>query len=284
MEATAPGNVGIQSRPSGGLKYEKPAPLFENLTPQGGRVDARQCIAEGTTLWVVVAAIFGLIGFIFAIAASFGVALLLLPIGIAIDWVRRRRVYATIRGNHLKVTEYQLPELYQCARVYAQRLGMAEVPEIFVGDANTVNGVAFRIFGRRMIVLTDDLLWGAQRENRPHVAAFTLAHELAHHALGHTKGLRSYLSRMLPVLSRHDELSADAVALQLLGDRQGAYESIAMLTVGPQLMAHLNFPELMKQAESVAQDRLWKKAEGGHTHPLLLRRLDRLRHIPLARR
>jgi uncharacterized membrane protein len=94
--------------------------------------------------------------------------------------------------------------------------------------------------------------------------------------------LRAYLSAILPRLARLDELSADAVALQLVGTREAAYEGIMMLTVGPQLLKYTNRQQLLQQAEEVAADSATQKAERQLRHPLLLRRLSTLRTVQLG--
>lgn len=120
--------------------------------------------------------------------------------------------------------------------------------------------------------------------DRPTALQFIIGHELAHHALGHTSLFRLALARVVKPLSRLDELSADATALQLLGNREAATDGMLMLTIGPQLIPYVDRDALLRQASEVAENKLSKKAEAGLTRPLALRRLAALQaaeiHFP----
>jgi Zn-dependent protease with chaperone function len=129
---------------------------------------------------------------------------------------------------------------------------------------------------RDALIANDDVVWGAIDHGIPDALRFILAHELAHHALGHTGTLRTAMRTTLLPLSRLDELSADAVALQLVGSRDAALEGLTLLTVGPQLYKYVNLAELRQQAKRVAGDKQTKKAGRQLSHPLLLRRLARI--------
>ena len=74
-------------------------------------------------------------------------------------------------------------------------------------------------------------------------------------------------------MKRLDELSADNVALALVGDTQVAFDGIKLLITGPQLSHFINDDALRAQAEEVVAARISKKAERAMSHPLNLRRL-----------
>ena len=95
---------------------------------------------------------------------------------------------------------------------------------------------------------------------------------------GHTGLVRSMMRAVMRPLGRLDEMSADNVAKALVGDSKAAVQGLALLTVGPQLLKHLNMTALEEQAREVASSKLSKKAERNLTHPLLLRRIDNVMH------
>jgi Zn-dependent protease with chaperone function len=196
----------------------------------------------------------------------------------------RRRIQAQIRGTCLEVGPQQLPEIYACAKAFAERLGLKEVPQIYIVEGNTANAAATRLGSRNLVFLIDDIVWGALKAGDPNALSFIIAHELAHHALGHTGALQTYLSLSYRPLSRLNELSCDAVALQLVAEREAAYNGIIMLMVGPQLVPYVNRQALFAQAQQVAQDKATKQAERAHTHPFIARRLHALREVPLQAR
>lgn len=139
------------------------------------------------------------------------------------------------------------------------------------------NGFAVKLGKRELVLLTDDVIWGALQSRDPHALGFVVGHELGHIALGHTGAFRSMLSTAFKPLSRADELSRDNVAAKLVGNVDIAVHGVTLLTVGPQLLAYLNDEALLTQAQQVCADRLSKKAEKKLTHPLLLRRIGNLK-------
>jgi Zn-dependent protease with chaperone function len=248
------------------------------LKSDGPLVAAASHRAAGTGLWLTLA--YGVLALV--VIVSLGTTLLALALGWVIDHAFSRRVLARVRGSSLQVGPHQLPEIEQCVRNFAMRLSMAEPPMVLVAEASELNAIALRIGKRKCILLLDDVIWGAVEYGLPDALRFVIAHELAHHALGHTGALRSYLRIVVPRLSRLDELSADAVALQLVGTREAAHEGLMMLTVGPQLLKYINREQLLRQASEVTRDKATRKAERPLTHPLLMRRLQMLCEVPLA--
>ncbi len=111
-------------------------------------------------------------------------------------------------------------------------------------------------------MLIDDVVWGAAATKNPKILAFVIAHELAHHALGHMGFFRRRIAEMQKGLSRCDEFSCDAVAAQLLQDAAACKEGLCLLLVGPHLFSQVNTIELEKQSLEVRNDKYTKKAVG----------------------
>ena len=257
-------------------------PKFPDLLGPGVPVRARDFQASGTTLHRSFAYTAFLLCMAALIVATLGTLLAVLVVGWIGDLLLRRIMLAQLRGTCLEVGPNQLPEIYACAKEFAQRLGLKEVPQIYIVEGNTANAAAARIGSRRHLFLVDDIVWGALKTGDPNALSFIIAHELAHHALGHTSALHTYLAFSYRKLSRLDELSCDAVALQLVGDREAAYNGLIMLMIGPQLVPYVNRAELFAQAERVAADKATLKAERAHTHPFIARRLFELGRVRLG--
>lgn len=241
-------------------------------------VDATALVEPGTggrvVLGYVMLAVLGLV----LAASTAGVGLIGLLVAPIVDWFRWKKVRAALRGSGLQVSPQQLPELHRAIAEMSTRLGMKEAPDCYIVESNVANGFAVKLGTRDIMLLTDDVVWGALQGSEPRALGFIVAHELAHIALKHTSTLRTIMRTSVKSLSRVDELSCDNVALALVGDRKVATHGLAMLTVGPQLMAHINDAALLQQAASVTADPQTLKAEKTMTHPLLLRRIDRLQH------
>lgn len=246
---------------------------FPNCDAQGPIVDARALIEPRTGLAIalgtVVLVFFGLICIV---VFYLGIALL---IGLLLDYFRQRRALAHLKGSSIEINEAQFPEIHACAQTVAQRLGLREMPAVYLAEGNTINAVAMRLAGRRVVVLIDDIVYACLNSGDPRALSFIIGHELAHHALGHTGYFRSQLSRMMKWLSRLDEFSCDAVANQVVGDPSVSAKALVVLLAGPQMVRYVNSAQLVEQARQVELDKQSKKAEKHLTHPLLLRRLFR---------
>lgn len=259
-------------------------PSFPDLNPTGPQVNAKDHEAAGTALHAGLAWAVAGIAIFWLVVGTMGIGLLAFVVAFLLDIFVRKRVMASLRASCLELGPQQLPEVYACAQVYSQRLGLKETPRIFIAEGSALNAASLRVGARRVVLLLDDVVWGALKAGDPRALSFVLAHELAHHALGHTRGLRRYLSQVYRKLSRLDEFSCDAVALQLVGERDAAYNGLIMLMVGPQLLPFINRDQLFKQAQEADADKHTKRAERVHTHPFLARRIHALRNIPMARR
>lgn len=257
-------------------------PKFPDLLGPGAPVRARDFETKGNALHRTIAIAVWSVFTLALILGTMGGILFAFALGWIVERFLRRRIQAQIKGTCLEVGPNQLPEVYACAKAFADRLGLKEVPHIYIAEGNTVNAAAVRLGSRNIVYLIDDIVWGAIKAGDPNALSFVIAHELAHHALGHTSPLQMYLSLVYKPLSRLNELSCDAVALQLVGVREAAYNGIIMLMVGPQLVPYVNRAALFAQAEAVGNDKMTKKAEKAHSHPFVARRLWELRNVGLG--
>jgi len=251
---------------------------FPQLLADGAPIDTKSHIEPGTSLVTALTYVIGGLLLIIGIAASAGFLLLALIIGPVVEYFFRKRAMALLRGSSIEVGPEQFPELHNCAATYAGRMGLKASPAIYIFEGNTINAVAARVAGRKVIILQDDLVDACLRSGNAQTLAFVLGHEMAHHALGHTGLIRASLRLSLKKLSRLDEFSCDSVANALVHDSRVSATAITLLVTGPQLMPYLNLDALMKQAQEVSMEKAAKKAERKLTHPLLLRRLARFFH------
>ena len=253
-----------------------PAAAFPSLKFAGQSVDPREHVEDGTSGAQALGVVASVIVFVVLIAITYGVALVALPIGLVADYFNRKKIMALLRGSAIEVGPAQFPELHACAQDFARRLGMKQVPAIYIVEGNVINAAAARVGSRQVITLVDDVVDACLRSGDPQSLGFILGHEMAHHALGHTGRFQSLLASSYKKLSRLNELSCDAVALALVGDQQVAALALLVLLTGPQLAPYVNRAALLQQALAVADDKTTLKAETRLSHPLLLRRLQRI--------
>jgi Zn-dependent protease with chaperone function len=249
------------------------SPAFPDLEFGSDSVQASAHVSPGTTWRAVLGWILVGGSMLVATIASMGMFLGVLLFGAIAAWFQNRKTKALIHGQAVKIDAAQLPELHTCVESFSARLGLKEVPEVYMLEDGVVNGFALKLAGKNMMLLTDDAIWGALQSNNPQSLGFIVGHELAHFALGHTGYLRNLVRTVFPPLKRLDELSADNVARELVGDEQIAFDGVKLLVVGPQMSHYMNDEALRAQAEAVVANKLSKKVEKTMSHPLLMRRL-----------
>lgn len=237
-------------------------------------VDPGQYLSSGAGFYAVIGWIMLGVSLIVVAATTMGIGLIGLAAGAIGAWFAAKKARAYIRGSAIQVSSEQMPEIHSVVQEFAHRLGMSETPELYLAEDSVANGIAVKLGKKNIIILTDDAVWGALASPNPKALGFIIGHELAHIALGHTGMVRSMMRAVMRPLGRLDEMSADNVAKALVGDSKAAVQGLALLTVGPQLLKHLNMSALEQQAREVAGSKLSKKAERNLTHPLLLRRID----------
>ncbi len=245
------------------------------LNPHGAPVNAKNYIEPGTSGAKTLAFFAACFGVLILGVVSYGILWVVLLFSPIINYFNRKKAMAQLKGSAIEIGPEQFPELHECAQAYAQRLGLKSAPAVYLVEGNVINAAAVKVAGRHVIVLMDDIVDACLRSGDTRTLAFILAHEMAHHALGHTSTIRGWLSRAMKKLSRLDEFSCDAVANALVGDPQAAAKAIVLLVSGPQLLPYVNVPRLCQQAREVQQDKHSEKSERELTHPLILRRLSR---------
>ncbi len=239
-------------------------------------VEAKEYVAKGTGFHVFLG-FFGLIfGFLILTLATSGIALLGLLILLLFSYWQSKKAHAILHGSGLRLSESQMPTIYASVVNQSKRLGMKEVPEVYIIEDNSQNAFALKHGNKSHVVLVDDLVYGALMTKKPKVIDFIIGHELAHHALGHTNTLRGMIRNYFRPLSRLDEFSCDAVAHALVDDPEVTKDALMMMLVGPHLTKLVNHESFEHQVQEVAKNRYSRKGERILSHPLLLRRYARI--------
>lgn len=249
---------------------------FPDIAVDGPQVDASRYVEPGTSGFVTIAWIVAGFFFLIGVVCTWGILLIVALIYPLVAWYVHRKAAAMIHGSGVRVTEAQFPEIYRCAEVFRNRLGVSREVAVYIVETNVANAFAVRYGKKNVILLTDDLIHGCLAANNPQILSFIIGHEMAHIALEHNALMRSWCARHLNKLGRLDEYSADAVATALVGDKTVAFNGLLLLTVGYGLLPYVNPESIVAQAREVAGDKYAMKAEKSLTHPLLLNRLYRV--------
>jgi Zn-dependent protease with chaperone function len=183
-----------------------------------------------------------------------------------------------LRGNGVRVSERQFPELLGMARRHAAALGLDRVPDLFVLQSGGVlNAFATRFLGRDFVVVYSDVLAMAESRGEDAVS-FIVAHELAHVRRGHLKHRWLTLpGRMVPFLgaahSRACEYTCDRFGAHC--EPAGAVDGLLVLAAGRELYHRVAARDFARQVET--EGGFWVRwAELISTHPQLPKRVAAL--------
>lgn len=155
-----------------------------------------------------------------------------------------------IRGNSMRLSREQLPEIYAIFERHCEKLGMEHVPELYLSDSVDASH-AFSVRKRDAIVLSTDNL--GSPADMSDVIAFTLGRELGALRLGHASWmsdlLLSYVSKVHPIkapLSKVRTFSCDRYGAFLAPD---GVRGLLVQVTGRRLLKGMNVADYLKQTE-----------------------------------
>ncbi|MBI2568925.1 MAG: M48 family metallopeptidase [Candidatus Schekmanbacteria bacterium] len=230
-------------------------------------------VVVSSLVWLVV--IVSLVGILYA--AAIGVVVL----------IAHALFLAHVTGNGVKLGPDQLPHLYQKVVAAARKLGLAEVPEVYLLEAGEVlNAFATKLLRRRFVILLSDLVDACEQAARgeggePDELDFVIAHEIGHLAAGHlTWGLLLLPARAVPWLgpaySRACEYTCDACGHVVVGDLETSSRALALLAAGGSQARRMNLDAFVDQRRDTG--RFWMAVfELNASHPYLSKRVAALR-------
>lgn len=188
---------------------------------------------------------------------------------------------AHVRGNGLRVSETQLPELYARCQEAARKLGLASMPEVYLVQSHGIlNAFATKLLSRRFVIINSAL---ADACTDPRQLDFVVGHELGHLAAGHLAWnallLPFYLVPWLgTAYSRAREYTCDRAGLVCCGGLEPAMRGLAVLAGGGRSAAALNLPAFMAQRKGTGA--FWMAVlELNSTHPYLCKRAAALQEF-----
>jgi Zn-dependent protease with chaperone function len=184
-----------------------------------------------------------------------------------------------LRGNGVRISEHQFPEVYEIYKKKVAELGLAREPAFYLVEAGgSLNAFATRMFFRDYVVMYSDLVEAAYEEGEKAVA-FVIGHELAHIARGHLlKGALTFPMIILFPLRlawmRACEYTCDEVGARLAGE--GAETGLTILAAGKRLYRRIDVDRYSDEASREGGFWVWL-AQVMSSHPHLPRRIRALR-------
>jgi Zn-dependent protease with chaperone function len=230
------------------------------------------CVVVSLVIYVVLA------GTILGGGQAAGTVLLYLIVGIIVYFLLHGLHLGHVRGNGVRVSDRQFPELNAMAEQHSRRLGMDETPAIFVLQSGGVlNAFATRFLGRDFVILYSDVLALASQKGGKAVS-FVVGHELGHVRRKHmTRRALLYPAMIFPFLgsaySRACEYTCDRFGNAL--DPEGGVDGLLVLAAGRDLYTQVSSAEYGRQCET-EHGFFVRFAEILSTHPNLTKRVAAL--------
>lgn len=185
-----------------------------------------------------------------------------------------------LRGNAVRISEKQFPDVFKVLAEQSQALGLKTVPVMYVVQAGgALNAFAIRLFKINHVVLFADVFELAYKDGMDAVS-FIIGHELGHLKRNHVGFLKNILilpARLVPFLgsaySRACESNSDNIGYALAP--RGAKNGLLILSVGKRLYKQVDTKEFLANFE---QEKGWATwwAEITSTHPFLVKRIKAL--------
>jgi Zn-dependent protease with chaperone function len=190
---------------------------------------------------------------IFLVIFTFGMIIpIMLFIGL-LGWFGHSLLITWIKGNAVKITPEQFPDLHALYLQTCARLGIHKRPELYLAQADgMLNAIATRFMRRDYVVLLSGVVDAL--EDRPQAIKFYMGHELAHIK-------RKHLSRhwwlwpamiyplLAPAYSRAKEYTCDRYGFASCDNLDDAKRALAVLAAGPERWKTINIAAFESQAQ-----------------------------------
>ena len=212
-----------------------------------------------------------------------GVGLVLLPSLAFSTWLSQQVLLAYAHTSALRVGPTQLPHIWRAYVDVGRRLGLAQLPPLYIRqEGGLINAFAARAGRKKQVMVMAGLLDAVGDDEA--ALKFILGHELGHHIAQHTNSWKPLLLAPLDMivvgvfahtaLSRGQEFTADRYGCIGCGDVAGAERAMLALTAG-------RWGREADVAVAMSQEReltLWNHLmEISATHPNFIRRIEAMR-------
>lgn len=159
---------------------------------------------------------------------------------------------AWLKGNGVRLTEEQFPDLYQRYQACCQTLAMSPCPDAYlINGGGMLNAFATRFLGRNFVVLYSNVV--DAMADHPEAINFYIGHELGHLKRKHLQwGPFLWPAGILPLIgaaySRAREYTCDQFGRACCAEPEPALRGLAALAAGDKRWASLNVPAYLRQA------------------------------------
>ena len=198
-------------------------------------------------LHVVLASVFWLL----IVLGTLGIALIYILLIFIGYLFAHSALIAWIRGNGVRITPQQFPDLHKRYMYCCNRLGMTAIPDAYlINGQGALNAFATRFLGRYFVVLYSNVVDALME--KPESINFYIGHELAHIRRKHlTWGPFLWPASILPLIgagySRAREYTCDAFGRACCSNTLPAIHGLVALAAGEKRWAVVNVPAYLEQ-------------------------------------
>jgi Zn-dependent protease with chaperone function len=225
------------------------------------------------TISVVVSALI-YIGLAVSVVGLFYVAL-----GLLVAVIAQGMLMGGIRGNSIRISPQQFPEIFAITEGLAQKMSVVPTPDVYIVQAGgLLNAFATRFLGRNFVIIYSDVFELAYRKGESELA-FIIAHELAHikrkHLIWRIVLMPAvFIPYLSTAYSRACEYTCDRFGAHFVP--QGAMGGLLVLAAGKKLYQHVDSAAFESQVQSETGFWVWY-AEIFSSHPNLPKRIQAVR-------
>ncbi|MFB5086712.1 M48 family metallopeptidase [Psychrobacillus sp. PGGUH221] len=227
-------------------------------------------------IYFILSIIFSVFIYIFAIASLFGIAILLVILAILL--YANAIMLGSIRGNGIRISEKQFPDVYERVVQLSSKMNIKKVPDVFViHSEGAFNAFATRFLGRNMVVIYSEVFELAREKGEAELD-FIIAHELSHVKRRHVwKNILIMPAQFIPYLSqaysRSCEYTCDREAAYHIQNGEAAKQALTILGVGKKLYKEVNEDAYLEQIHTESNVAVWL-SEVFSSHPLIPKRIQ----------
>lgn len=239
-------------------------------------MNAKSLTSSKETPYFICSVIISAFIYLFAMFSIIGIVIALVILAFVL--FSNAIMLGSVRGNGVRVSEKQFPDIYERVTYLSGKMELKNVPDVFViHSEGAFNAFATRFFGRNMVVIYSEVFELAREQGEKELD-FIIAHELSHIKRRHIwKSILTLPANFIPFLaeaySRACEYTCDREAAYYIEDGAAAKRALTILSIGKGLYKEVNDVAYLEQIHTDSDAAVWF-AETLSTHPILPKRIQ----------
>ena len=187
---------------------------------------------------------------------TFGILLIYLLFGYLFFLFAHSAFITHLKGNGVRITAEQYPDLYASLERNSKKIGLDTVPEAYLLRTDFFNALATRFRGRNFLVLFSDVVDAL--EQQPTAIDFYIGHELGHLHRKHLQWAVFLLPALFfpllgPAYRRAQEYTCDRYGAYCCNSDADAVAAMAAISAGDTRWKSLNLEAYLKQVNETGE-------------------------------